>query len=218
MRILITHPFALDQGPAAGPLRRLAAALAGAGHAVRVLVLDRSAPAAAGPLDAVAVTCRPGDPAADLDFAVPVFETVGTAGPSFASLSADQLARYREAIRQVLDRQVDAFDPHLIHVEYVWLLGQLVLETGVPYVARLWGPELTSCLDQVRIRELVQQTAENSSRILVADEAQAAAASAAFDVGRDRIVVLPPDRPLVEPLVALTRTVLAERFGSPPPD
>ncbi len=126
------------------------------------------------------------------------------------------MARYREAIRRVLDRQVDAFDPHLIHVDYVWLLGQLVLETGVPYVARLWGPELTSCQDQSRIRELVQQTAENAGRLLVTDDVQAAAASAAFELGRDRMVVLPPSPATAEPLVALYRTVLAERFGRPP--
>ncbi len=77
MRILITHPFALDQPPAGEPLKALAAALAAAGHTVRMLVLDRSNPANP-PFDVYTVTCRPGDPTADLDFAVPQFEAAGS--------------------------------------------------------------------------------------------------------------------------------------------
>ncbi len=176
MRILITHPFPVDDGPTGQSVRNLAAALLGAGHDVHLLVVACPDSAADTALVVRTVTCGPGDPAADLDFGTPGFETPGfepdaPGRQTFAALSEDQLARYREAVRQKLDREVEAFDPHVIQVEYVWLLGQLVLETGVPYVARVWGPELTSCLDLPRMRGLAQQAAENAGRIIVADRA-----------------------------------------------
>ncbi len=162
------------------------------------------------------VTCRGGDAAADLDFDVPCFETDARAGQTYAALSEDQISRYRQALRQALDREVDTFDPHVIQVEYVWLLGQLVLETGVPYVARAWGPELTSCLGLPRLRGLAQQAAENAGRIIVADRGLADAVGSTFDIGADRIVVLPADEVAAEPYVQLYRAVLEERFGNLP--
>jgi hypothetical protein len=216
MRILITHPFPLDDCPTGGLVQTLAGALRGAGHEVHLLVIARP-DSAANPSQVVrSVTCRSGDPAADLDFDVPCFESDPAARQTFAALSDDQIARYREVLRGTLDREVDAFDPQVIQVEYVWLLGQLVLETGVPYVARAWGPELTSCLGMPRLRGLAQQAAENAGRIIVADRAQADAVEHAFDVGSDRIAVLPPSEVAAAPFVQLYRTVLEERFGTPP--
>ncbi len=217
MRILITLPFPVDESPAGPAVQTLAAALLAAGHGVRVLALDRRPPAA-GALVIRTVTCRADDAAADLDFDIPRFAADESGAPTFDSLSEDQLARYREAIRQRLDREVDAFDPHIIHVEYVWLLGQLVLETGVPYVARLWGPEVAGAPHAPRIRGLAQQAAENAGRIIVADAAQAARAASLFEVGPERIALLPPGEAAAGPYVELYRTVLTERFGSAPAD
>jgi hypothetical protein len=216
MRILITHPFPLDDCPAGDPVRTLAAALRAAAHDVHLLLVAGSDSATDESLVVQRVTCRSGDPAADLDFDVPRFESDSSGGQTFAAMSEDQLARYREVVRKKLDHEVDAFNPQVIQVEYVWLLGQLVLETGVPYVARAWGPELTSCLGMPRMRGLAQQAAENAGRIIVADRAQADAVRTAFDIAADRIAVLPTSTVSAEPFVQLYRTVLEERFGKPP--
>jgi hypothetical protein len=216
MRILITHPIPLDDCPSGQAVRRLAGALRSAGHDVHLFVVA-ARDAAAGEASAIrTVTCRRGDLKAELDFDVPGFESVPPAGRTFGDLTDEQLARYRETLRQALDREVDQFDPQVVHVEYAWLQGQLVLETGVPYVVRLWGPELTSCAGAPRIRALAQQAAENAGRVIVAGAAQAEAARRAFDLAAERIVVLPPGDPDAETFVRLYRTVLEERFGQSP--
>jgi hypothetical protein len=216
MRILITHHFPLG-GSATGRLtRELAVALGGAGHEVHLLVVaDVHAPADDG-LVAERVTCGPGNPAADLDFDVPWFDSEAAGRQTFDLLSEEQLAAYREALRQKLDREVDRFDPHIIHVEHLWLLGQLALETGVPYVVSAWGPELASCAALPRLRGLAQQAAENAGRILVPDAALAKAVRGMFEVGAERLLVLPADSRSPEPYAQLYRTVLEERFGRPP--
>jgi hypothetical protein len=216
MRILITHLFPLEHCPVGGLVRTLAVALRAAGHDVHLLLVGGSDSASDESLVVHRVTCRSGDPAADLDFDFPRFEGDSSGGQTFAAMSEEQLARYREVVRKRLDQEVDAFDPQVIQVEYVWLLGQLVLETGVPYVARAWGPELTSCSGMPRVRGLVQQAAENAGRIIVADRAEADVVRRTFEIASDRIAVLSTSTVAAEPFVQLYRTVLEERFGRAP--
>jgi hypothetical protein len=215
MRILITHPSPLD-GPTGSAAEQLTSALRQSGHEVHLLLVDRADADQPGSTQTRRVSCQAGNAAADLDFDIPRFESEPGARQTYAALSDEQLSRYREVLRRELDREVDAFDPHMIHVEYVWLLGQLVLETGAPYVARAWGPELTSSLRIPRIRSLAQQAAENAGRILVGDRALGDAVRKTFDVATERIVVLPPGQSSIQTLVQLYQTVLDERFGTLP--
>ena len=50
-----------------------------------------------------------------------------------------QISRYRDAWRRRLDREVDRFNPHVIHAGHLWWDAQLALETGVPYVVSAWS-------------------------------------------------------------------------------
>ena len=142
------------------PGSRVGPALVAAGHDVHLLIVDREQPVGSEELPVRRVACRAGDPAANLAFDVPYFESETRGQQTFAGLSADQLARYRRSCARELDAEVDGFDPDVIHVEHVWVLGQLVLETGVPYVSRAWGPELASCRMRRELHALAQQAAE----------------------------------------------------------
>jgi hypothetical protein len=211
MRILITHHFPLEAAASGGPVRELAQALVGAGHDVHLLIVDREQPAGTEELTVRRVACRAGDPSANLAFDVPHFEAKTSGQQTFAGLSADQLARYRTELRKALDGEVDSFDPHVIHVEHVWVLGQLVLETGVPYVLRAWGPELAPGASP-RLHALAQQAAENAGRIIAPDATVAAAVLSALEVSAERICLVPSSAPATAYL-EIYRTVLTERFG-----
>jgi hypothetical protein len=129
---------------------------------------------------------------ADLDFAPPCFASEGGSSQTFESLSDPQITRYRDAWRLRLDREVDDFNPHVIHAGHLWWDAQLALETGVPYVVSAWSAELTACADRPRARALAQQAAENASRIFVPHRALGSAVQSTFGIAPEHIAVLPP--------------------------
>ena len=216
MRVLFIQHFPLDDmAPAGGWVRDLAKALLEQGHEVHALLVDHDQ-AAADPFPVTRVVCQPGNPTADLDFPLPRFSNEDGTKQAFATLGEDQLSRYREVLRKKLDLEVERYDPHVIHAQHIWLGGQLALETGVPYVLSAWGPELAECTGAPRLRALAEQAAENASRIFVQSRELADAVQAAFDVGDEQLVIIPPQVTAADPFVEIYRTMLIERFGKAP--
>jgi hypothetical protein len=232
MRILFMHHFPLRHSEAGPWVQRWRLALAAVGHESHCLVVDSDENKGSGEgkrdaLDAVRITCRPGDPAADLPFDMPCFSAVPPATTllTFAALSDRQLAQYRERTRRCLDALIDSFDPHVIHAQHIWVQGQLALETGVPYVLNAWGPELIDYASDERYRRLADQAAENAGRILVPHATLLEQVVSMFDAVADRAQIMPAGLHLSESasaaeqaqaaaeLLAIYQSVLAERFG-----
>lgn len=226
MRVLLTHHFPLKQSEAGWAVWNWAAALAAGGDEVRLLVVDRRHHFGE-PLVIERVVCGD-DPNADLTFGLPRFSGPDDAddGPLFSSLSMIQLAQYRQCLRRRLDAQISQFDPHVIHAQHVWVLGQLALESGVPYMLTAWGPELVDYRTDERYRALAEQAAENACRILAADPMAKRQMDVAFETVADRTVLMPEELRLVQPtatdaaraaagrkLHALYCETLDERFG-----
>jgi hypothetical protein len=226
MRVLLLHHFPLAHSPVGWLAWHWATALAAGGDEVRLLVVDDER-RFGEPVTVERVVCGD-DPNADLTFPLPRFsaDPDGQGRPLFSALSNLQLAQYRERLRRRLDAQVMHFDPHVIHVQHVWVLGQLALETGVPYLLNAWGPELADAAADERFRVLVEQGAENASRILAADASVQQAIASLFEAAADRTRLLPEALRLCESEVpparqqeagrllhALYREVLEERFG-----
>ncbi len=225
MRILLTHHAPLQQSPAGKLVSQWASALQALGNDVRLLVADNQHRFGEF-LPTERVVCG-SDPNADLLFGLPRFtDEDGSSGrPTFAELSDAQLVRYRDCLRRRLDNQIMHFDPHVIHVQHIWILGQLALESGVPYVLNAWNAELNDFELDPRYQPLAEQAAENASRILVGDEATRLRVKTRFETAADRIVVLSVPGPFeqgldyVSPvdigdqLQNLYQTLLTERFG-----
>ena len=170
MRILFVHHFPLDELPVGPWVDRWAQVLVAEGHEVRALVVDERR-RAGDRIRVRRVVCSGVEAAADLPYALPRFGSLPPAGGqmTFVGLSDDKIVAYRDALRHHLDAEVDGFDPHVIHAQYIWIAGQLALETGVPYVLNAWGPELLDCAADPRYRRWADQAAENAGQILVPD-------------------------------------------------
>lgn len=225
MRILFLHHFPLQHSPVGRLVEHWVHALAVAGHEPRLLVMDENR---GGGADAVArVVCRQGDPTADLPFEIPYFSSEALAGKtSFAALADRQLADYRDELRRHLDREIDRFDPQVIHAQHIWVQGQLALESGVPYLLNAWGPELIERAADPRYRALADQAAENAGRILVPDEALLREVTETFEAVDERTLIMPTELHLrgsspsaaaqataSDGLLRLYQDVLRERFG-----
>jgi len=192
-----------------------------------MLVVDRQAQGDE-PLVVERLVCNPLDPAADLPFEVPQFgaPAPASAGNAFLRLTAEQLAQYRQQLRRRLDGQVEQFDPHVIHAQHIWVLAQLAVETGVPYLISAWGPELVDGQVDPRYAPLAEQAAVNAGRILVPDASMLARVEQSFELDAGRALIAPEALRLPESLDAavpvaticgdllrLYQAVLDERFG-----
>lgn len=203
-----------------------AGALVAAGHDARILVFDRaerrSQPAEI-PVERITFSAS-GSPA-DLQFDVPRYREgdAGARGMAFDELNDAQLTRYRELFRRRLDTLIDRFNPDVLHVQYIGLLGQLALETGAPYVISSWGPELADLGRDARLQDLAEQAATNAGRILTADEDLAQRVTETFEVEPQRVQVAArvldvsgtqqAAPQMAEELLRVYQALLEERFG-----
>jgi hypothetical protein len=229
MRVLLMNHASLAQSEGGRLVRKWALALAAAGHDPRILLVD-DGPAIEDATEGVLVErviCRADDGTADLPFDLPRFVAPVDVQVqhTFGTLSDQQLTQYRDRLRRRLDSLIDRFDPHVLHAQHIWVLGQLSLESGVPYVLNAWPEELAEYQRDPRYRALADQAAENAGRILVPDEALSRQVVERFESAADRVMVMPSElvRDSAEPaeqaqasetLLAVYQSVLDERFGS----
>ena len=227
MRILFLHHFPLDESPASQLIQSWTSALRAAGHEVHVLIVDEQLPPGSDS-SVRRILCSPSLAQAELPFELPRFDRSpgGPAGQSFASMTDPQLIAYRDALRRHLDTEVEAFDPHIIHAQHLWIWGQLALETGVPYVLNAWEPELLEYARDDRYRRWVDQAVENASWILAPDpELRQKVADAFESVDEHTLAMAPQLLPLdagasasdpkgaSERLIALYEAARRQRFG-----
>lgn len=210
MRILLTSHLPIAQAGVGRYVGELAAAMQAAGHEVRTVAVGKHHES--NGVQTRTITCLD---SAELPFDVPWFGIEPEGPTTFESLSTDELHQYRDVLRRVLDEEVEAFDPQVIHAQHVWLWGQLALESGVPYVLTAWGPELVSRARDDRYRPLADQAAENASRIFVPDEHIRKEVLDAFEDATQRTLLMPTlvDSTLVSALIEHYMVVLEDRFG-----
>ena len=190
MRILLTNHFPFHGSGTGLSTYDLAQGLRAAGHDVRGLIVDHQHESKEG-FPVRRIVCRAGDTHADLPFDLPSFTTHPESHQTFHDLTDEQIADYREAMRQAIDAEVDDFDPQIIHCRHIWLQGALVLETGVPYVLCSQGPNLLAYHRDERYHLWAEQAAENAGRIMADTKIMQTAVCDTFDVDPQRVIQIP---------------------------
>jgi hypothetical protein len=170
------------------------------------------------------VLCHPEYRAAPIHFVAPSFNGRIDGRPSFAQLTDRQLSDYRDVLRIEFDREIDLYDPHVVHTQQLWLFSHLALEAGVPYAVSTTGEELELGRNDARYRRYLVEAAENAGRVLThTDAAHAAVLELVGDL-EGRIIRRPlPDVDAAaseawwwQPLPAMYRETFVERFGQEP--
>ncbi len=220
MRILLANDSPLDRDSSSAATFARAQALRTAGHDVHAVLIDH---VIARDVDFPArrLVCSRDDARAELSMAAPGF----TGESTFAAQSTAETAVYREALRRMLDTEIDAFDPQIIHCEHLWLLAHLALESGVPYVVTARDDELATYDIDPRWERIVSEAAENAGRVIVGDPPLAQRVRERFGDLEGHIVVAPDiagigsENPagasadVASAVTALYAEVLDERLG-----
>ena len=198
MRILLTSHFPLARLGSGSFVRDLGLGLVKAGNQVECLCTGTQHTTAEHfPVETL--ICSSDDGSADLPFDSPDFLHRGTSKLTFSQLADDQISQYREVFRRRLDLLVDDFNPDVIHGQHIGLQGELILETGVPYVLTAHWSELVTFDEDSRIRSLAVQAAENAGRILVGSEWLRDRWQETLDEPADHFQVIPNAIRLMEP-------------------
>lgn len=169
MRILLAHHVPVDDTEEGCLVAAVAARLADDGQEAHLLSLEGWS----------------------LPFRLPRLQAGRVGETSFHDLGEPQIADYRDEMRRLLDDAVERVDPDVAHVSTVWVLGHLVLESGVPYVLSTWGPELSACRADARYQRFTQEAAENAGRILAPTAALADEVHATYGPLEGRVIVEP---------------------------
>jgi hypothetical protein len=77
------------------------------------------------------------------------------------------LERFRTKTRRRLDDEMLGFDPQVVHVHGIGLLGHLTLETGAPYLISAFAEEFSTLPGSPALAGLIQQAVENAGRVVV---------------------------------------------------
>lgn len=194
LRVLLTSHDPLGQGLGGEEVLRLARGLVRWGHQVRVLLADSTPQKtdweSRSPVSVRRVICRPNDPNANMPLPLPRFDP-RPEEIHFCRLSQVQWQLYETQFRHALQEEIQTFDPQVIHCQYAWIHAWLALETGLPYLVNIWGPELEAASRPGRFQNLLEQTTLGAERLLVPEPSLAyrLPAEARRRPGR---VILPP--------------------------
>jgi hypothetical protein len=220
MRILLVNQGPLRGAESGLPFGALSDSLAAAGHEVRRLAVDSQEPGG-DRVPTRRVSSRSGDPWSSLPTVTPQAGDDQVGARFVTELSDQQLTAYRDVLRQALDAEIDAFDPHIVHVQPIWVVAHLALEAGAPYVLTASGVELPVYRLDPRFRRLTEEAAENAGRIIALTEDIRVRMIAAFGELDGRVVALPaelnlnaaPQAETANWLTDIYRQVLTDRFG-----
>lgn len=224
MRILIASHESLAAARSGRAAHACAYGLAESGHDVRLLVVEGNPDAEHEP-NVRCVLCHVDAARAPLRFGPPTLDGRAAGGKllPFTSLSDRQLTEYRDVLREELDRQIDLYDPSIVHCQHVFLFGHLALEAGVPYVLSAFGDEFAAYRADPRYRRFMQEAAENAGRILTHDDEAARGVAALVGDLEGRVLPFPlPSTEHLhsgrwwESLPQLYGDVVVERFGRLP--
>lgn len=173
MKLLLINHFPLEGSGSGVYTRNLAKALVARGHEVQALVPEfRAVDTSREGFDThtvlfeVAGSEREPSAAPALHFPFPCFTTHPKSHFTFYDMDEGQIEAYRDAFRAKLSEILDAFEPDLIHVGHVWVLADLVRETGRPYVVTSHGTDLMGFKRDERFRKSALDAAAGACRII----------------------------------------------------
>lgn len=172
MKILLINHFPLEGSGSGTYTRNIAVHLTKLGHQVSI-VFPENIHAFSSPdgvrTHPVFFTGKETNEGA-LPFNFPCFTTHPRSTFTFHEMSETQKIDYLSTFEGEIKREIDLFQPDIIHTQHIWLLSYVVSKLGYPYVVTAHGTDLMGYRKSEQFRDFADIAAANAGRVIVISE------------------------------------------------
>jgi len=105
-----------------------------------------------------------------LPFNFPCFTTHPRSSFTFYEMSEAQIMNYLSVFEREIKKEIEAFQPDIIHAQHIWLLSYVVSKLGYPYVVTAHGTDLMGYRKSEEFRKFAYNAAANAGRVIVISE------------------------------------------------
>ena len=172
MKILLVNHFPLEGSGSGTYTRNIAVHLTKLGHQVSIVfpenVFDFSAPdkVRTHPVFFTGKEIIEGA----LPFNFPCFTTHPRSTFTFYEMSEAQLMDYLSVFEREIRKEINVFQPDIIHAQHIWLLSYIVSKLGYPYIVTAHGTDLMGYRKSEVFRDIADNAASNAGRVIVISE------------------------------------------------
>lgn len=172
MKILLVNHFPLEGSGSGTYTRNIAVHLTKLGHQVSV-IFPENISAFSSP---DGIRTRPvfftGNETIEgaLPFNFPCFTTHPRSTFTFHEMNGAQIMNYLSVFEREIKKEIEAFQPDIIHAQHIWLLSYVVSKLGYPYVVTAHGTDLMGYRKSEKFRNFADNAAANAGRVIVISE------------------------------------------------
>ena len=195
MKVLLINHFPLAGSGSGTYTKNLAVHLAERGHEVAILLPENTEEFDEVPgvrLRPVYFTPEDGSPAPDgaLPFNFPCFTTHPRSTMTFGDLSSAEFSNYMEAFNRVLQEEIEANRPDVIHGQHVWVLSSLAADQSIPLVLTAHGTDLMGFDNWPELRDYAKHAMDACRAVISISKDNCVLLEERFPESRDKVVMM----------------------------
>lgn len=172
MKILLINHFPLEGSGSGTYTRNIAVHLSKLGHQVSIIfpenVKNFSAPKNVRVHPVFFTRTQKFENA--LPFNFPCFTTHPRSSFTFYEMDAIQKSLYLSVFTEEIKKEIDYFQPDIIHVQHIWLLSSIVSGLGYPYLITAHGTDLMGYRNAPDFHDFANTAAEKVGKLIVISE------------------------------------------------
>ena len=195
MKVLLINHFPLAGSGSGTYTKNLAVHLAERGHEVAILLPENTEEFDEVPgvrLRPVYFTPEDGSSAPDgaLPFNFPCFTTHPRSTMTFGDLSSAEFSNYMEAFNRVLQEEIEANRPDVIHGQHVWVLSSLAADQSIPLVLTAHGTDLMGFDNWPELRDYAKHAMDACRAVISISKDNCVLLEERFPESRDKVVMM----------------------------
>lgn len=170
MKILILNHFPLEGSGSGVYTENLARELSKLGHEVKV-VMPEHKPIEKKEFKTRAIIFRNGENKdLDIPYNFPCFTTHPRSNNTYKNLTQEEMGLYIQKFEDILEEEIRAFNPDIIHAQHLWIWPYAASKRGIPYVATAHGTDIKGLKQDERYKSYALEGAQKASKIITISE------------------------------------------------
>jgi len=172
MKILLVNHFPLEGSGSGTYTRNVAVHLSKLGHAVSIIFPENSQEFLIPEGVKVHPVFFTGNEEIEnaLPFNFPCFTTHPRSTFTFYDMTPLQKSAYLSTFEDEIAKEIEDFQPDIIHAQHIWILSQIVSKFGCPFLMTAHGTDLMGYQKAPDFRRFSDEAVEKASKIIVISE------------------------------------------------